>query len=344
MNWSEIYKTANAIPHQGKKGVMSCSKIGSRINCSEYEGTSTAGQAAKDGTAIHYALEKNEFPNNAPERMATFFQYCKNTIAEYEAIGWEIYAREEYYEITELTGKIDVLMRRDDDWLILDYKSGFVPVANNSYQFAGNAKLLGEREKIKGKIFSAVIQMDNKSEPYTWYAAEVNEIIESALRNKEVKAGSHCQYCAKSSICSVKNKELSKVEKTLAILNSDIITPDQAGDLYELGKMFEGAGKDIKERMNSEAKEGLKIPGTTLVPSKVTHTKIVHIGNPLDIYEELEDKGEDVNIKEFLSKCTISEFSLKELVEGDLNEKLPGHVTEVYKESKRVSYLRRVKR
>ena len=335
--WKELYEEANSIPHEGVEGVMSCSQISDLLACGEYQGSNTSGEAAKQGTAIHYALELGELPEDADDDTQVTYHYCKRTIEYYEKQGWTVHSREKYYATDLLTGKIDVLMTQGDNWLCIDYKTGFVPVENFAHQFAGNAYLLYKCEDVKGGIYSVVSQVGNRNEPYLWEEELVFDTIDRALNQKEVKAGSHCTYCCKASVCSKRLNNLSVTAATVAKLNNDIITSKDAGELYSLGKTLEKVGQAIKDRMSSEAKSGLKIEGAKLVKGRKTIT----MAPPVEVFRALKDKYE-LDSEEFFNNCTVSPAYIKKVI-GETDFSKEQLMTGFFKEGYGSDYLMKVK-
>lgn len=323
MNWNALYDYANAQPHQGVPGVLSCSKISDVIHCGEYQNSYTSGESAMMGTAIHYALEINYMPKDAPDEAIMQFNFCKSIVRKYIDEDWQIISVEKYLETDYLTGKIDLLLGRDGDYLILDYKTGHTPVCNNAYQFAGNAHLIWKCLNAHGRIYSLAVQIGNDSPPHLWDKGDVYEAVQKAVHNKELMAGAQCTYCCKKKVCVARSTQLSITDNMMAKLNNDVLTPEDAGDIYSLGKAFEDMAATIKTRLGEEAKNGMKIAGARLMAGK----KSTKIASPVEIFRAIK-KDYDISSEEFFSNCKVDATYLKKLFKKPLDEVIPAHISE----------------
>lgn len=327
MNFKEMYKVANEQPHEGVEGVMSCSKLGSVAECSEYKGESVSGPLAQDGTFIHYCLEHTEIPSDAPDDFRSIYEHCRWRMDELKMDGWVVHSVEKYYTIDTLTGKIDVVMRQGDDWLVIDYKTGRVPVTNDCYQFAGNVVLLMANEDVKGSVHSMIVQPGNEShEPYKWAEGEAQEKLDKAMGNSDISVGDACTYCANRHNCKPRVAHLTE---SLGLEHSDL-TPEGLGKIFTLSKVYAAESDRLKSMVNKLALEGSEVQGARIMQGRVTKK----LPTPYSVYENLKDLDCAPDISDFLKGCTIKMSALKKLgvAERDVDVKSvrgPGYLMKV---------------
>lgn len=158
------------------------------------------------GRAEHMCQEFNRVPADAPDEVRERFDYCQ-LARRYLFDGYTVHAAEHYLESDKLTGTIDLILVKNnscDDWVLIDWKFGRVPVSSTIYQMSGYAWLMYDTFPASKRIRTCIIQPRLKREfSDIWVVnhteldctTRVTEAIarhEKGLRTPHAEA---CRYC-----------------------------------------------------------------------------------------------------------------------------------------------------
>lgn len=291
MSWEHFHAFANSQEHRGLDNVVSCSKVPDVLKCSDYEPekNSEVNSITLDGTALHYALEIGWLPENAPADIQFKFNYCRGQITNLMNKGWEVFAAEIYYQMDQLTGTIDLVMRKEKDWLIVDFKTGLIHVESTYPQLAANAYLLRHKEEVEGDVYGLIVQPNNPTGMVLIdNSTIINTVKDSVNRISGLEAGNHCNYCDKKYKCKAFREKIGEVESSvLAAKNLDEeFNEAEAGKLFDTIKMYLKFAEDVKKKLNGMANDFGYIPdGYKLYKGRVGYS----LNNDLDARKVAEN-------------------------------------------------------
>lgn len=199
MNYKTLMK--KAFVHKGRDGVASCSQLSPLLSCGAWQNR-PAGKAALKGTVLHYCMEHDLIPEGIPQDELEKLKWLRARMEDLKRKGWMIIDTEQYIETDYLTGSYDVLMKRNDIYLIIDYKTGLWPVDDaDNIQMGGYIHLSYQTMDKTTIIHSMILQpskgtMKEMSDwPYD-RALKLGEDIQNINRTKKIGSMSACEWCA----------------------------------------------------------------------------------------------------------------------------------------------------
>ena len=218
INYPQYYARAMVAEHQGNPTKPSCSQLPSLEKCRMYVGESGTSEAAINGTCLHLILDENldlllkgmSRPNHFPieewEKLDMIVERLEMILED----GWRVHSKEEYFENDHLTGSIDLILKRNHETMLVDYKSGRTIITPDSAQLAGYGTLAIEDN---GEFLGHIIQPYNGCVPQPYDEGEAAARVAHILEAPKVETpGDVCKYCAKFKSCSALHKAVVKTE------------------------------------------------------------------------------------------------------------------------------------
>lgn len=197
--YQEIENIVRQQKHKGREGVPSCSMLDRLLNCpGSWEAQkgfkNESSDAAFQGSVEHYIAEVDDCPDDAPDEVKDRYHIAKNRLEWImNDTGYTIYAKELYHDAGFLTGTADVILVKNnscDDFIVLDYKFGRTEVGVKTFQGAGNAALLFNRDKHVKRVRFGIIQPYVADQGLVEYNREwVEENIENPIKHIVANGG-----------------------------------------------------------------------------------------------------------------------------------------------------------
>lgn len=247
------------------------------------------------------------------------------------------------------SAKIDVGYFWEDKCLVIDAKSGWLPVvpSNENLQLRGAvATILAERPSVN-TVFTVIAPANEKAhipavyERATTGGYAIAEWKEHIKRTEEpdaprIPGEEQCKYCPARMHCPERKSVISKVAHT-AIHVPGLYVSD--AELERLAPMFGVAKKAIGE-YEAEMKRRLEDNPDCFENYELTKPRVTEkIVNLPVIFQRITPHG--VTVDEFTKECTITKKNLTELLQSKLSIKgkaLDTAVKEVIKDCTEKSY------
>jgi hypothetical protein len=282
-----------------------------------------AGEAAEKGNRIHDALQNGDFSILSVEE-ADLAQ--KLSVLEKIAVDqWSdvVGSKEKPTVIREqrlglkvdselrLTGKPDAIYSIGKSILVLDYKTGIVPVES-----AGNAQLralavMGCEDLKAEEAYVAIIQagqgvvLEKLSESAIGMERErLRNELERLSSQKETRAvGPHCQYCKASGVCP----EAQNATTALAnVSTGTLISPVDLPRLLDSCIVAESVIDAVRQRARDYMSEGGSIQGWKIQTQNRRYIT--------DATEALNRLAEVVGMKKAIEAADISITNAEKLI------------------------------
>jgi len=286
----------------------------------------TTNKVAQAGDRIHERLagNKNIKLSSDEEYMASLCERDRAALyslvfsgSEDGATLVESIEERRWYARNRFSGKADVVAWKGRKALILDYKTGRVPVshAKDNGQLRWLAVLWNQRKRFD-EITVAISQPHcGAMTTYTYDAAALKKArlrVMSALRKMEspdarFRVGEkQCKYCRAKSICpALKDSEMT----IKAIDKVESLTPAQMSGLLDVIPIIEERCKSIKAAATTMLTNGANIDGYTLIDGQ-SRRKVT---DPMGAYVFLTGAGL-IDDHHFLDAATISVAKLQKAI------------------------------
>ena len=218
-SWDEILEAMakeGAPPSNPLK--MRCSELPTMYYCTEFsqnrKGPEGDNSAATLGKAIHYLAEKGPSadPFDVPDDVAEVLHVIRSGMRQLFEEGWELVAKEQYFENEYVTGNLDLVFRMGDDFLYVDIKSGYKVVDSLSPQMVGGACLLYDNSDAV-RVFVGILQPRIKGD-FIWKELVSREYAERIVKKchaATVGINDACQFCDRNADCEEIRNFINKV-------------------------------------------------------------------------------------------------------------------------------------
>ncbi len=225
----------------------------------------------------------------------------------------------------KFSGKCDVILIKGSTALVIDYKTGRIPVepAETNWQLKGYAVLTKQNWKVDTVFVSIVqpycgnptIHKYNKAE-LTKAQRQVSALVRKANSDapKLNPGESQCKYCKAKALCPALRRE-SMALATLIGTSISSFTGDQVAELLDRCGPVEGFMKELrghaKKMLESDANS---VPGYKLSAG----TKRRKITDNKAAYGILADSG--TSFDDILSAVTFSVSKIEKLARGEMRD------------------------
>jgi len=311
ITWEEAVHRAEKHVHRKGEGV-SCSKLPYLEKCGGFVNDDEPSEAAFRGQCIHEYMYANledmikasegPFGLNLDVPLEEKYQieaFVEN-IAKLMREGWRVVMKEEYRQNAFICGTADVILEHGAGVslrrMVLDYKTGFIPVPADSPQLCGYRCLFQAQE-------ACVLQGNTMSRDMS---PDPQERVMDVLLNKELGTGSHCAYCAKAPTCQALRDMIESAPQV----------DTNPAFWAEVGTVLE---KTVKKAKAIMAKDIDKYAGFKLQERKTK--KITDVARLMDVIQvpasclsvsmpKLEKEG--IEIPEDMYEVTVTTFVTKD--------------------------------
>jgi CRISPR/Cas system-associated exonuclease Cas4 (RecB family) len=176
---------------------------------------------AAEGTRIHAAIEADlkgqsrEKFDVETEAIVSFAVNAAKTEASSDKLESEVFASVLKRGVT-IAGTADAVIHRDDELVIIDFKTGYKEIsAESNEQLKIYAHLLQRQgqKTWRGIIVNARLNSLSYTGPHEFEKRYLSGIITDVLqrlKSKQHVVGSHCAYCSALAVCQLFRVELTK--------------------------------------------------------------------------------------------------------------------------------------
>jgi len=212
LTYTEAAKMADEHVHKGRDDRPSCSSLPMLEKCSGYKNKNESGEAARLGTILHYILEydleelvkkinlpfgwkkPDDFPYDEWQKLSEIVAKVAILFSQ----GWKVSRKEQYFENKYLTGTIDLILIKNDDYMFCDYKTGDWIVGTGSAQLDGYVFLA---DIDNDDIYKMILQPKNDCKPEWTTTSQASDRVMNILMGKHMEDGDHCSFCANAGTC-----------------------------------------------------------------------------------------------------------------------------------------------
>jgi hypothetical protein len=314
-----------------KKPIIRCSGLDRLAKCTASLGLESAAPPeessadATEGTMLHSVLA-GFVPEKLTSEQERALDYCRRmetkTFAEVfgekkARVTREIELEMELNNCT-LTGHPDAIFTSPGKALVMDWKFGRNPVdpAEINQQLRGYALLVAEKFLAQEITVCIVQPRANLVTVCKYTAADIEAAVEdiqntvwkcmAEQKPVTIPGESQCRYCRARATCP----SLTDQSATLAIVDQNAITGDNAADLWRKTKLVEKHLGAIKSRIylmvSTAEAEGRTIPGLTMKAGASRRT----ITDPTAAFNAL---ASFISAEQFTSCCTVKIGELEEV-------------------------------
>ena len=306
--YEELLKHVASEKHVGEDSIPSASGMeyyklcpGRFLACGHFVDTETANKEHRlRGCAGHWlvkqALEKKEvtYPDGTPEDLIEAVNWVLFKITELLEDGWNIKEVECYHKKDYLTGTPDLVIEKDGNILVVDFKFGRLEVPEDTMQLTSYLDLLEQEEG-----FGLILQpFDRSHNIHKFTKEDIEDVKDYALacvsENAMRSVSQYCKYCIACATDKCKESG-SAVEKISSEGKELVGAPPE--HLVVMAKTVSGicdkildAAKEKMKEDNSfydaiELKPGNKVRFVGSVAGAIAKAKEVGIGK--DLYSAL---------------------------------------------------------
>jgi len=205
MTWQEIIDIVKTKEHKSVEGKISCSSLPVLKLCG---GSLKAQRKVKkiskkydqEGSALHYCMEHNIIPSDISDDNRNKLGKCLHIIEILRKQGWEIILIEEFLEMPWLCGTPDMVLMRDKEYLVLDFKFGWQRVKDDTAQMLGYVDLV-YNNIVALKVFSCVVQPEQNEVNILEHTlqeveSEIGTIVDNENQGNRTPSAEACQFCS----------------------------------------------------------------------------------------------------------------------------------------------------
>lgn len=216
-SYEEIKDIVSKIEHVKKEGYTSASSLPALEKCANFKNRpSDNNEASLKGSILHHILEHHldevlsgfitqpsDFPDEEWKKLMSIARQVSDLLNE----GWVIDSQEAWHYSDEMgiCGTIDLVMKLDKVYAILDFKTGRVIVDPSSAQICGYSAMVME-EKGLPMVYGGILQEGNEITPVEFKMDPAKARVKRILENTEVAINDNCQYCVHLATCEKMNE------------------------------------------------------------------------------------------------------------------------------------------
>lgn len=290
-------------------------------------------------------MEHGVCPDDSPDDIKEAYNYGVDRVKRLIEIGWDIAAQEKFMvkydgEKPMLTGTSDLIMKRDAEFLFVDYKFGYMEVSSNAIQIKAYAWMGKDYFPDMKHAYGLVIQpafpgaQMIKYSRYKDLDTEIRQLIntthEGKVRNPSPEA---CAYCPLNGYeaCPESLQIASDLSKQGEVELTDV---KKLVDLYEKIQIVKKMESKVKDEIVSKLENGEDIEGYMMQPGRLMH----NIENVNDAYDALKD---DITQDEFMSVLKVKMTELRKILPHSSTDYLKAKLGPLLKTTRAASFLRR---
>lgn len=206
LTWDDLWKQEEQAPApKSNPSKARCSKLAYLKGCTNFDQDSGSNYHSTRGRVLHKIMETGVMPADTPRDEKYLLAWADNGIKQLEKEGWRIFGKEVYLENERLTGNLDLVMIQGDQYLVCDYKFGFIEKRSDDPQLAGNAELIYSNYPDADLVSTTIIQpehleMGKSMFIYDWTPETCRGEVSLCLE-KKVAPCHACAYCDKNGTC-----------------------------------------------------------------------------------------------------------------------------------------------
>ena len=315
MKWEEALKIAQAKTHRKATGKISCSSLPTLALC----GGAAAARAqvarveksySLEGSALHLCMEHNVIPDDLPPELLEKITKASNAVKYLQSQGWEILSVEPFLENDWLCGSPDMVFKRGDEFLILDFKFGWQWVDDDSSQLAGYGILVMEKYSTS-EVHICVVQPDRDEARVLLIRRAIIEerlckIRENVLLGARTPSKDACQFCPACGTHACLETQTISHELLKPELNGIISVENlrkYAGQLPLMKKALKG----FEDQLRAHLESGEALDACYLKEGNERNT----IESVPAAFNKIIDH---VSSEDFIAKCSVTLKSVEDLL------------------------------
>ncbi len=271
MTWQEIIDIVKTKEHKSVEGKISCSSLPVLKLCG---GSLKAQRKVKkiskkydqEGSALHYIMEHEVIVEDISEENREKIGRANSLLRHFSKEGWDAVYNEDFLEGEWLCGTPDMILKKDNDYLVIDWKFGSQYVANVTPQIAGYAWLVASKFE-HDNVYTCVVNINSDSvDMLDNDMVEISQEILSIKENGEIgnrtPSAEACQFCSACGTFACPETQEISHELAKPELNGEISVSNlekYAPMLPVMKKAVKGFEDQLKKHLETNEMDGVAI-------------------------------------------------------------------------------------